>query len=104
MPCVYSPAVAPHIAVCVCAQSPAAPAAAAHADAAHASQEQAADDAAESPDDAKLRLRQYEQPGELVTLRSGVQFREILEGSGARAELGSKLSIMYAAPRRCCKR
>ena len=39
---------------------------------------------------------QYEQPGELVMLPSGIQFREILEASGRAAELGAKCSIRCA--------
>jgi hypothetical protein len=50
----------------------------------------------EGVEESKMRLRQYEQPGELVTLPSGIQFREILEGSGAEATFGRKLSIRCA--------
>jgi FKBP-type peptidyl-prolyl cis-trans isomerase len=49
--------------------------------------------ATEGVQESKVRVRQYEQPGELVTLPSGIQYREILKGSGAEAVLGSKLSI-----------
>lgn len=45
---------------------------------------------------SKLKLKQYEQPGELVTLPSGIQYREIETGRGKEASLGSKLSIRYA--------
>lgn len=37
--------------------------------------------------DEYLEKRQYEQPGTLVTLPSGVQFRELLEGTGDAAEV-----------------
>eukprot|EP00803_Ostreobium_quekettii_P007037 evm.model.scf_447EXC.2 EVM.evm.TU.scf_447EXC.2 scf_447EXC:14068-17358(-) len=42
-----------------------------------------------------LKLRQYEQPGELVTLPSGVQYREFLEGTGRSATAGSVCDITY---------
>lgn len=44
---------------------------------------------------SKLKLKQYEQPGELITLPSGIQYREIETGRGKEASLGSKLSIRY---------
>ena len=43
-----------------------------------------------------MKLKQFEQPGDLVTLPSGIQFRELLEGSGRAAALGSKISIRCA--------
>jgi hypothetical protein len=45
--------------------------------------------AAGSVSDSKMKLKQYEQPAELVTLKSGVQYRELLAGSGKAAQLGS---------------
>jgi hypothetical protein len=46
--------------------------------------------------EAKLKLKQYEQPGELVTLPSGIQYRELLEGTGKQIALGSKVSMKCA--------
>ncbi|KXZ43087.1 hypothetical protein GPECTOR_102g40 [Gonium pectorale] len=43
----------------------------------------------------RLRYRQYEQPGTLVTLPSGIQYRELLEGTGPEAVLGSVCEISY---------
>ncbi len=41
-------------------------------------------------------LRQFEQPGELVTLPSGLQYREMEVGTGHRtAEIGSTVEISY---------
>ena len=48
----------------------------------------------------RLRYRQYEQPGELVTLPSGVQYREITTGSGSQAAAaGDELEIAYTVYR-----
>ncbi|GFR44958.1 hypothetical protein Agub_g6268, partial [Astrephomene gubernaculifera] len=43
----------------------------------------------------RLRYRQYEQPGTLVTLPNGTQYRELLEGSGPAATHGSVCEISY---------
>lgn len=51
---------------------------------------------AEEVGDAKLQRKQYEQPGELVTLASGLQYRELLPGSGRAAALGDTVSLRYA--------
>jgi hypothetical protein len=50
---------------------------------------------------ARLKYRQYEQPGELVTLQpSGVQYREILTGAGPRAAApGDALELSYTVYR-----
>ena len=44
--------------------------------------------------DEFLEPRQYEQPGEVVTLPSGVQYRELLEGTGRTAEIGSVCDVV----------
>eukprot|EP01026_Neomeris_dumetosa_P065309 TRINITY_DN62657_c0_g1_i4.p1 TRINITY_DN62657_c0_g1~~TRINITY_DN62657_c0_g1_i4.p1 ORF type:complete len:279 (+),score=30.23 TRINITY_DN62657_c0_g1_i4:59-895(+) len=46
-----------------------------------------------------LRNRQYEQPGELVTLPSGIQYRELLQGQGPQALVGSPCQISYTVYR-----
>ena len=56
---------------------------------------QAGDSEDGAPSDDKLK---YEQPGALVTLASGIQFREILEGTGKAAAIGDKCSIRCALP------
>ncbi|KAL6754716.1 hypothetical protein V8C86DRAFT_2694997 [Haematococcus lacustris] len=65
--------------------------------------EQAAVQAGESPlsiEDEKLRTRQYEQPGTLVTLPSGVQYRELDPGQGPRAaQYGDTLEVQYTVYR-----
>ncbi|GIL92722.1 hypothetical protein Vretimale_11763 [Volvox reticuliferus] len=43
----------------------------------------------------RLRYRQYEQPGTLVTLPNGLQYRELLEGTGPEATIGSLCEISY---------
>ncbi|GLC35668.1 hypothetical protein PLESTF_001662800 [Pleodorina starrii] len=43
----------------------------------------------------RLRYRQYEQPGTLVTLPNGLQYRELLEGAGPEATRGSICEITY---------
>ncbi|EFJ40481.1 hypothetical protein VOLCADRAFT_108144 [Volvox carteri f. nagariensis] len=43
----------------------------------------------------RLRYRQYEQPGTLVTLPNGLQYRELLEGTGPEATPGSICEITY---------
>eukprot|EP01023_Acetabularia_acetabulum_P055276 TRINITY_DN6368_c1_g1_i1.p1 TRINITY_DN6368_c1_g1~~TRINITY_DN6368_c1_g1_i1.p1 ORF type:complete len:215 (-),score=28.98 TRINITY_DN6368_c1_g1_i1:178-822(-) len=49
--------------------------------------------------DSILKNRQYEQPGELVTLPSGIQYRELLEGTGSQAFFGSPCEISYTVYR-----
>lgn len=55
----------------------------------------------ESVRDTFLKTRQYEQPGVLVTLPNGIQYREILEGpdKGPTAELGDILELAYTVYR-----
>ncbi|CAG9461710.1 unnamed protein product [Pedinophyceae sp. YPF-701] len=50
--------------------------------------------------DEEERYEEYDQPGEKVTLPSGVQYRELQEGTGARtAEIGSVCEIAYTVYR-----
>lgn len=49
--------------------------------------------------DEMLEVRQYEQPGTLVTLPSGVQYRELLEGTGQAAEVTDKRVARQPHPR-----
>jgi len=43
--------------------------------------------------------RQYEQPGELVTLPSGIQYRELAVGTGKAAKLGALCEMSYTVYR-----
>ncbi|KAI8474873.1 MAG: hypothetical protein J3K34DRAFT_517743 [Monoraphidium minutum] len=54
---------------------------------------------ADDPQAERLRYRQYEQPGELVTLPSGIQYRELSAGAGRAAEAGGTLEIAYTVYR-----
>ena len=49
--------------------------------------------------DDKLK---YEQPGTLVTLPSGIQYREILEGGGKAAAIGDKCSLRCVSMSKIC--
>ncbi|GMH40179.1 hypothetical protein BSKO_08083 [Bryopsis sp. KO-2023] len=49
----------------------------------------------ESARDEYLQTRQFEQPGELVTLPSGIQYREMLAGTGREAQIGSICTVSY---------
>ncbi|KAG2485435.1 hypothetical protein HYH03_015814 [Edaphochlamys debaryana] len=53
----------------------------------------------ESVQEERLRLRQFEQPGTLVTMPSGLQYRELAVGTGPEAALGSVLEITYTVYR-----
>ncbi|PNH10675.1 Peptidyl-prolyl cis-trans isomerase FKBP16-1, chloroplastic [Tetrabaena socialis] len=69
-------------------------------EAAEAEAEAAGGEAAEAVRAERLRReQQYEQPGTLVTLPSGLQFREIVEGSGPPATRGSICEVAYVVYR-----
>ncbi|KAG2426955.1 hypothetical protein HXX76_012740 [Chlamydomonas incerta] len=54
---------------------------------------------ADSVREERLKYRQFEQPGTLVTLPNGLQYRELLEGSGPEAALGSICEVSYVVYR-----
>ncbi|KAG2450904.1 hypothetical protein HYH02_004736 [Chlamydomonas schloesseri] len=54
---------------------------------------------ADSVRDERLKYRQFEQPGTLVTLPNGLQYRELLEGTGPEAQLGSICEVSYVVYR-----
>eukprot|EP00798_Chlamydomonas_sp_ICE-L_P009432 gene9432-4064_t len=54
-----------------------------------------AEEASGDAEDERARIKQFEQPGTLVTLPSGIQYREIETGTGPEAVTGSQCSISY---------
>eukprot|EP00877_Chromochloris_zofingiensis_P013386 jgi/Chrzof1/8300/Cz03g05120.t1 len=47
----------------------------------------------------RLKYRQYEQPGDLVTLPSGIQYRELEQGNGQVAAVGCTCEMSYTVYR-----
>jgi len=49
----------------------------------------------EAEDEVEEYRQKVEQPGELITLPSGIQYREILTGTGTACDQGSVCAISY---------